>query len=97
MSRGDSNYILPYKTIIELVTNAQLGLSHSVYVALRLKTKFDGNNCAFITLFVLDTLKCPGVTQKYELINLEKPLHIKSRTGSQTSVVKIYVHTISHI
>ena len=97
MSRGDTNYILPYKTNIEVVTKAQMGLNHSVYVALWLKTKFDGNNCAFVTLFVLDDLKCPGVTQNHELINLVKPLHIKARTGSQTSVVTIYAHTISHI
>ena len=97
MTRGDPNYILPYKTNIEVVTKAEMGLNHSVYVALWLKTKFDGNNCAFVTLFVLDNLKCPGGTQNHELINLVKPLHIKSWTGSQTSVVSIYAHTISHI
>ena len=31
MSRGDTNYILPYKTNIEVVTKAQMGLNHSVY------------------------------------------------------------------
>ena len=97
MSRGDTNYILPYKTNIEVVTKAQMGLNYSVYVALYLKTKFDGNSFAFVTLFVLADLKCPGVTQNNELINLVKPLHIKSRTGSQTSVVTIYAHTISNI
>ena len=91
MSRVDTNYILPYKTNIEVVTKAQMGLNHSVYVALWFKTKFDGNNCAFVTLFV-----CPGVTQNHEPSNLVKPLHIKSRMGSQTSVVTIYAHTISH-
>ena len=61
------------------------------------KTKFDGNNCATVTLFVLDDLKCPGVTQNYELINLVNNLHTKARTGSQMSVVTLYAHTISHI
>ena len=97
MSWGDTNYILPYKTNIEVVTKYHLDLNHSVYVALWLKTKFDGNHCAFVTLFVLHNLKCPGVTQNHELINLMKPLHIMSRTGSQMSVVTIYAHTISHI
>ena len=49
MSRGDINYILPYKTNIEVVTEAQMGLNHSVNEALWLKTKFYGNNCAFVT------------------------------------------------
>ena len=52
MSQGDIFYILPYKTNIEVVTNAEMGLNHSGYVALRLKTKFTGNNCAFVILFV---------------------------------------------
>ena len=34
MSGGDTNYILTYKTNIGVVTNAQMGLNHSVYVAL---------------------------------------------------------------
>ena len=74
-----------------------MGLNSLVHVALGLKTKFNGNNCAFVTLFVLDDLKCPGGTQNHELINLVKPLHIKARTGSQKFVVTIYGHTISHI
>ena len=97
MSRGDTNYILPYKTNIEVVTKAQMGLNHSVYVALWLKTKFDGNACAFVTLFVLDDLKCPGVTQNHEVVNLVKPWHIQAIMGSQTSVVTIYAHQITHI
>ena len=97
MSQGDTNYILPYKTNIEVVTKAQLGLIYSVYVTWRLKTKFDGNNFAVVTLFVLDNLICSGVTQNHELIKLVKPSHIKARTGSQTSVVTIYAHTMSHI
>ena len=62
-----------------------------------MKTKFNGNYCAFVTLIVLDDLKWPGVTQNQELINLVKPLHIKAKTGSQMSVVTIYAHTIIHI
>ena len=50
---------------------------------------FDWNSYAFVILFVLDDLKCPGVMQNHELINLVKPLHIKSRTCSQTLVVTI--------
>ena len=53
---GDTNYLLPYKTNMEVVTKAYMGLNHSVYVALWLKTKFDGKNCAFVTMFVLDDL-----------------------------------------
>ena len=79
MSWGDTIYILPYKTNREVVTKAQMGSNHSVYVALRLKTKCDRNNCAFVTLFLLYYLKCPGVTQNHELINLVKPLHIRVR------------------
>ena len=79
MSRCDTNYILLYKTNIEVVTKAHMGLNHSVYVALCLN------------------LKCPGVTQNYELINLVKNLHTKARTGSQMYVVTVYAHTISHI
>ena len=66
MSGGDTNYNIPYKTNFEVVTEAQMGLNHSVYVALWLKTKFDGNDCAFVILFPLDDLKCPGVTQNHE-------------------------------
>ena len=49
-----------------------MGLNNSVCVALLLKTKCGGNNYAFVTLFVLDNLKCPEVTQNHELINLVK-------------------------
>ena len=34
MSRGDTNYILPYKTNIEVGTKDQMGLNHLVYLAL---------------------------------------------------------------
>ena len=90
MSRDDTNYILPYKTNIEVVTKAQMGLNHSVYVSILLKTKFDMIYCALLTLFVLDNLKCPGVTQNPEPINLVKTLHIRARMGSPISVVTIY-------
>ena len=82
MSWGDTNYILLYETNIKVVTIAQVGLNHPVYAALLLKTKFEWNNCAFVTLFVLNNRKCPGVTQNHELINLVKPLHVKARTES---------------
>ena len=62
VSRGDTNYILPYNTNIKEVTKAQMGLNHSVYLALWSKTKFNGKNCSFVTLFVLDDLKCPKAT-----------------------------------
>ena len=44
MFRVNTNYILPYKTNIEVVTKVKMGLNHPVYAALWLKTKFDGNN-----------------------------------------------------
>ena len=83
MYLGDTNQMLPYKTNTEEVTKAQRGFNHLVYVALWLKTMFDGNN---------HTLNVPGMTQNHELINLVKPLHIRARTGSQKSVVTIYAH-----
>ena len=52
---------------------------------------------ALYFFFVLDDLKCPGVTQNNKIINLVKPFHIPARTGSQISVVTIYAHKISHI
>ena len=97
MSRGDAIYILPYETHIEVVTNAQMGLNHSVYVVLWLKTKFDGHIWGFVTFFLLDNLKCPGVTQNHEIINWVKPCHILAIIGSEMSVVAIYAHKISHI
>ena len=77
--------------------NSVAGLEKRLTKSGRASDKFDGNNFAFVTLCVADDLKCPRVTQNHELINLVKPLHIKSRTGFQTSVVTIYAHTISHI
>ena len=67
-----------------------MGLNHSVYVSILLKTKFDMIYCALLILFVLDNVKCPGVTLNHELINLVKTLHIRARMGSQMSVVTIY-------
>ena len=62
-----------------------------------MKNKFDGNNCASVTIFVLEDPKCPGVMQNYNLFYLVKPLHIQFRIGSQTPVVTIYANTISNI
>ena len=83
MFRGDTNYLLPYKTNSKAGTEAHIGLNHSVYAVLWLKINFYVNSCHFITFFfVLDNLKCPGVTQNHEIINLVKPCHIEARTGS---------------
>ena len=66
MSWGDTNYILTHKTNIDVVTKSQMAFNHSAYLAIWLKTMFDGNKCAFVTLFLLYDLKCPGVTQNHK-------------------------------
>ena len=41
MSEGDTNYLLPQKINGKAVSRAKM------------KTKFDGNNCDFVTLFCI--------------------------------------------
>ena len=67
MSWGYTNYLSPYKTNSKACTKAQMGLNRSGYLVLSLKTKFDVNSCGFVTFFVLDNLKCTGVTQNHEI------------------------------
>ena len=89
MSWVDTNYLSSNKTNGMPVTEAKTCLNYWVPVVLWLETKFDGNHFGYVTFFVMDNLKCPGVTRNHEVISLGKHWHIQARPGSQMSVVTI--------